>query len=488
MTRSLRDINADLLALDAREERLFAEAGANRAGPGAREAHDQGLEAAEDYLASLPAGRREADARYFTGWRKIEDERAALRAEEQAMRDQVASAFMAGGRHIEAERPITPKGNTMTIDSHRSAVQSAALRTIDAAKDISPAAASRLEHIVRVEPMPAHARYLAAVGDPDYFSAWAAIVASPERAAIELNGEERAAVREARDAFASMNLALGGDPGGIIGTGYPLPLAVDPTLIITGDGSLNPFRNVATQRTIVAKQLQVVTAAQVTASYGAEGSDAAEVSPDPAGVTLTAQRGTAFVRLTYELVADLAGAASEVARLFADAKDNLEATKFALGTGTNEPQGIVTGIELDAGPFDDPPATVADFVAVQEDLGPRYQARARWLMTIAGLNGASQLVAEADDTNAKIMDAAGNLLRKPVTEVPTLGSGRTIYGDIGAGFAIVDRLGMSVEPTGVTFNKTTGVPDGSRGFLAIWRSGSGLVDGNAVRLLEVEPS
>jgi hypothetical protein len=42
---------------------------------------------------------------------------------------------------------------------------------------------------------------------------------------------------------------------------------------------------------------------------------------------------------------------------------------------------------------------------------------------------------------------------------------------------------MSLEPTGVTFNKTTGVPDGNRGYLAIWRSGSGVVDEDALVLL-----
>jgi HK97 family phage major capsid protein len=92
-------------------------------------------------------------------------------------------------------------------------------------------------------------------------------------------------------------------------------------------------------------------------------------------------------------------------------------------------------------------------------------------------------VAAADPTEAPIFDAQGRLLRKPVEEVPFLPDLDVIYGDVRAGFTIVDRLGATIEPTGVHFNPTTGVPSGHRGFLLLWRSGSRVVDADAHRLL-----
>jgi HK97 family phage major capsid protein len=427
----------------------------------------------------LTEGQTTAMSRYTSAIERLAEERDALRAERLAS-DRFWSA-MANPRAVEGPSDaarFTPKGHPMIAsNASRTDYQSAALRAIEAAR-LAPSAADRLDLVVRSEPTSAHARYIAAVSDPAYFDAFGAIMADQKAAAIELGPEERAAVREARNASAGLRLALGEDPGGL-STGWPLPMQIDPTLIITGDGSRNPLRRLATVRTIVGKTLTVVTAAQVSAGYGAEGTDVTEVTPSPTPVKLTAERGTAFVRLTFELVEDLVGATGEVMRLFSDARDNLEAQKFCIGTGSDEPEGIVTGLT----PFDAAPSTPGDLYAVQADLGPRYQGGASWLANLAVLNAIGQYVAQADPTNAAIFNAAGDLLRKPVNEANYMPSGDLIYGDIRAGFTIVDRLGMSVEPTGVTFNIATGLPDGHRGFLALWRSGSGVTDADALRLL-----
>ena len=160
---------------------------------------------------------------------------------------------------------------------------------------------------------------------------------------------------------------------------------VEQKILTRGKPSMKfPLRALANVRTIIGKQVSVVTAAQVVAAYGAEGSDVAEVTPDPTPVEVKAERGGAFVRLTFELLADLPASVGEVGRLLTDAKDNLEAEKFAVGLGTNEPEGIVAGLT----PFDAAPTAVADYIAAQDDLGARYQANARWLMPISEINEA----------------------------------------------------------------------------------------------------
>ncbi len=361
-------------------------------------------------------------------------------------------------------------------------LQATALRALERetkAGTLSAPAAERLERVVRIEDQPAHARYLAAVSDPLYGQAWAAVMASPDRAAIELTTEERAALREGRMAHAGLDkmFALGSDPGGG-GSGWPLPIQVDPSLIIFGDGAVDPLRQLATVHTLVSKEKIIVTVEEVVAGYGAEGTDATEVTPTPGPVTIKAERGTAFVRLTFELLDDFTSAARDIARLFADARRNVEAEKFALGSGTNEPFGLITSLT----PTDVAPTAVADYTDAQAALAPRYQGNARWLMDLASRNAVDQLVAEADASAAKITDAAGNILHKPWHEL-SFAHGNIVYGDVRAGFHIGDRLGMSVEPTGVTFNKSTGLPDGNRGFLAIWRSGSVVAIPEALVLL-----
>ncbi|MGD0247808.1 MAG: phage major capsid protein [Candidatus Limnocylindrales bacterium] len=438
---------------------------------------DDDLDAARD---KLPDGPQEALTRYADGRDKLIAERNALRAE-RLTRVQIEAAMAAGGPQVEGPNDHLPnftKGRPMNaLTTGRGDYQAAALRALEAAR-LAPSAGDRLDAVIRAEPTSAHARYLAAVADPAYAEAFAAIMADSRAASIELGPDERAATREARAAATGLRLALGEDPGGL-STGWPLPLQVDPTLIMTGDGSSNPLRRLATVRTIASKTLTIVTAAQVAAGYGAEGTDVAEITPAPTPVKLQAERGGAFVRLTFEQLGDFAGSTGEIARLFGDARDNLEAQKFIIGTGSDEPLGIVAGLT----PFDGAPATVADLIACQGDLGARYQNGASWLANLAVLNGIGQYVAEADASNAKIIDANGNLLRKRVNEASFMPAGDLIYGDIRAGFCIVDRLGMSVEPTGPTFNISTGLPDGNRGFLAIWRSGSAVVDADALRLL-----
>ncbi len=465
-------IDVELATLDAELSKLMTDARAllepiksGKATPGQVQAMDQlraGYETRLSQRAALLGERADALA-----WAAAQSRRAA-----------VAALAANPAAH---ERPFAPQPRKEQTTMNTSAAGQDYARLAFAAierSNLAPAAQDRLDRVIRSEPVPAHSRYLAAIGSPEYLSAFAALMADESRAALELAPEERAALREARDAQRTLTFALGGDPGGL-STGWPLPMTVDPTLSITGDGSANPLRRFATVRTVATKTLTVTSAAQVAAGYGAEGSDVAEVAPDMTPTKITAERGAAFVRLTYELLSDFAGATGEIARLFSDARDNLEAAKFAVGTGSDEPAGIITGLT----PFDAAPAAVADLLAVQADLGARYQANARWLAPLAVLNAIGQYVAAADASNAPIIDGAGNLLRKPQHEVSFMTAGDLIYGDIRAGFTILDRIGMSVEPTGATFNIATGVPDGNRGFLCIWRSGSGVTDTDALRLL-----
>jgi HK97 family phage major capsid protein len=62
--------------------------------------------------------------------------------------------------------------------------------------------------------------------------------------------------------------------------------------------------------------------------------------------TIKAEQGRAFIPFSLELGQDWNGIQAELARLVSDAKDVLDATKFTVGSGTNEPTGVVTGLAV----------------------------------------------------------------------------------------------------------------------------------------------
>jgi HK97 family phage major capsid protein len=478
MTRSIFDIDAAITAADERHRAIADQARAVFAAAGLD---------LDDYhvgdFERLPAGKREALDRFRVGINRVLDERADLMAERLEARHAEIERLAADPKNVEMgglDLSTPPqKGNARMnpLTATQGEYERLAMAAITRFAGDHPASADRLDRVIRAEALPVNARYIAAVGSDAYLAAWTAVIGSPDTAALELDPAERAALREARLASRALNMyALGTDA---VDPGWPLPMQVDPTLIITGPGAADPLRQLATVRTIVGRRLTVVTGASVTAAYGAEGTDVVEALPDPTPVEIKAERGAAFLRLTFELLGDLVGAIAEIGRIFDDAKTNLEAEKFAIGSGVDEPEGIFAGLTPFAGMAADP----TDLRAVQGDLGPRYQGNARWLMNLDEANLISTFVASADPIEPQIFDAQGRLLRKPVDEVSFAPNGDLIYGDVRAGFTIVDRLGASIEPTGAHFNPVTGVPSGSRGFLLLWRSGSKVVDAEALRLL-----
>jgi HK97 family phage major capsid protein len=67
----------------------------------------------------------------------------------------------------------------------------------------------------------------------------------------------------------------------------------------------------------------------------------------------------------------------------------------------------------------------------------------------------------------------------------TSGSKVAIFADWPNAFAIVDRIGLSVELVPHVFGASQR-PIGARGVYAYWRTGSGVLVANAARYLEVK--
>ena len=118
-------------------------------------------------------------------------------------------------------------------------------------------------------------------------------MSDPVTGHLRFSPEEVEAVREATMAAAAAEYRAG--PLVTSGTGFPLPIQLDPSVIITGAGALNPIRSLATVTTICAHDWQGVSTDAVVASYDQEGTEVSDDTPTLAGPKINTQRGSAFV-------------------------------------------------------------------------------------------------------------------------------------------------------------------------------------------------
>ncbi len=125
------------------------------------------------------------------------------------------------------------------------------------------------------------------------------------------------------------SMVLESDPDG----GFAVPFQLDPMILLTSDGVVNPIRSFARVETIVGQEWQGITSAGVTVTRAAEEDEATDDSPTLEQPVIRANRVQAFIPFSYELGQDWSALRSEMARLFADAKDAEEAASFVNGNG-----------------------------------------------------------------------------------------------------------------------------------------------------------
>jgi HK97 family phage major capsid protein len=365
-----------------------------------------------------------------------------------------------------------------------------ALRTIERyAPEQSSDSADRIDHLVREgDPLGVGARYIAAVGSPHYASAFAKMLKDPTTGHLRFSPEEVEAVRKATSAEFERAFIT-------TTTGVPVPYQLDPSIMISGSGSLNPLRRIARVEVVTEGTWKGATSAEVTAAYQAEATEVVDATPAMTQPSIVAQRGTAFIPFSFEVGQDWNTIVNELGRLLADGRDILDTTKMLTGTGTNEPGGLLniggtgglttTQRVLSAGAG---AVAIADIYSLKQALPARFMANATFTFNPTRLDGVYRLVAAGSTTEPQIMPGGrdGPLLGKAVEEwssmvaTVTTGSRWAIYGSF-ENFLITDRLGFSVELIPHLFGATNRFPTGQRGLLGLWRSGSGVTVANAFR-------
>ncbi len=296
-----------------------------------------------------------------------------------------------------------------------------------------------------------------------------------------LTNEERAA------------LAVGTNTQG----GFLLPTHLDPSVILTNDGTANVVRQISRVVTLTEGDTwNGVSSAGVTASWDAELAEVSDDSPSFAQPSIPVYKGAAFVQASFEALQDINGLASEVVMMFADAKDRLEGAAHCTGTGSAQPTGIFTAIDASGNETVTTTAAtigLVDLQAVRRAVGPRFRNRASWVMNpewgdeIKRLGTALSASYSTDLTE----DNAMRLLGRPVyetddapnTATTTALDDRTVFGDF-SNYVIVDKPGsVSVSFIPHMFATANNLPNGTAGWYMYWRSGADSVNDAAFQLL-----
>jgi HK97 family phage major capsid protein len=292
----------------------------------------------------------------------------------------------------------------------------------------------------------------------------------------------------------SRALSLGTDAAG----GYAVPFQLDPTVILSSSGVVNPLRAISRVEPITGKEWDGVTSAGVTVSRGTEAQEVGTGDPAFAQPTVRTTRVQGWVPFSVELDVTWNALRTQLTRLLQDAKDVEEATAFATGNGTApNPSGVVSTLGT-ASWVDTAGSAVlaaADIYLLENAMAPRFIANSRIVAAKTTFNRFRTLfqaqASSAGDPFARPSGAMGETFNGyPKHELSTMASGIgtgslvMLQGDFNQ-FLIVDRVGMGIEliPHVLGSNRR---PTGERGVFALWFNNSKILVDNAFRLLRIK--
>jgi HK97 family phage major capsid protein len=374
-------------------------------------------------------------------------------------------------------------------------LRDAALRRLENKHDtahLSTAAVDQVERSIRRDTSMA-ARILV-TEDPHYRTAWMKLMT---RTHPNLNPEEQRAVGAWEEYRAmSENTTTAG--------GFGVPAFVDPSIVLTAQESGNPFLQLARQVDTPTNVWKGVSSAGVSWTFQTEGATVTDGSPTLAQPSVTVHQARGFIPFSIEVGMDYAGFADEMSRLLAAGFDEIQVDKYTRGSGTGEPQGILTALSANTNVRVSVATSGTNFNAgdpygLWKSLPQKYRRKASWLMSV-GVNNAIRQLGTANVYHASTVtlpeEWADTLFTKAVYESPYMPdvttstsatTGLAIVGDF-SNYVIARRGGMEVEYVPQLFQQVvagTGpaVPTGQRGWFAHARVGGASINDLGFRIL-----
>ncbi len=289
-------------------------------------------------------------------------------------------------------------------------------------------------------------------------------------------------------------LALGESDTG----SFAVPFQLDPTIILTTNGAINPLRQISRVEQITGKEFDLVTSTGVVVSRKAEFAAETDNSPTLAQPTIQPKRVSGWIPFSIELEGDWTGLQASMMALLTDAKDVEESSSFTNGLGT----GVLAGgvVALQAGgslvTLTGGVATLSfkDPETLESAMAPRFRAQAAYMASKTTFNKYRNLFAAqtgfaTDPWNRPTLGQPRELWGYPAYENSDMaitnitGDKVLLMGDFGHGFLIVDRVGMNMELVPTVFGAAQGqFPTGRRGYYCWWRNNSTVLIPNAFRL------
>jgi HK97 family phage major capsid protein len=334
------------------------------------------------------------------------------------------------------------------------------------------------------------ARLLLATENPYYRSAFQKVAASATPA---FSPEESRAIEQVR--LIKRAMSIGSDSSG----GFAVPVLIDPTIIMTAQGSANDLLRLARVETITNDTWRGLSSAGVSWRFGAEASTATDNSPSLAQPEVPTRRADGFIPFSIEVGMDWPGFAESMSELLSEGYDELLAEKLVVATGANEPGGMIAQLAASTNPNVSVPvgtaATIAasDIYGLWAELPDRFRraANCAWMSATDIQNSIRQLGTvdpnfTVDITQEAIPRMFGRQypMNDFMEDLPS-GTGTEpllVVGDF-RGYVVAQRAGMTVEFIPMLFDVTNNRPTGQRGWFAWARVGGGVVNPYGFRLL-----
>lgn len=340
---------------------------------------------------------------------------------------------------------------------------------------------------VALEQSRAASLYVLASSAPQYRSAFLKVLRNPQHGFLSWTAQERDAYARTEAVRTAMSLSNANG-------GYLVPFTLDPAIVLTNTGALNPWRELATVKTTATNTWNGVTSAGVNAAWLSEGTEAADSSPTVGNISIATQKAAAWVYGSYEVLAD-SDFATQLPALLDDAKNRLEEAAFATGSGTGQPKGVITAAVAASKTVNT--AAVGTFAAGDvykpfDAVPDRYYANASVVCNKSiGLKirqfdtaGGSSFWANLGGGTPEML--LGRSYRESSSMSNTVATGNKVMlvGDLSQ-YYIADRLGtvMIYEPLVKGANQR---PTGQAGWFTYWRVGADVANADAFRVLNVQ--
>lgn len=418
------------------------------------------------------------------------DARIGEEQEKEARAQRVAeSRAKWGSLHIApASAPVEPRDVSRM---GRVEARDAAMRVLDdstATRHLASDQKDRVDAIMRTQTHnldgSAIARRLLLTETDAYRSGWTKAVT---QATPAFTSEEARALDEFRA------MSIGTDTSG----GFGVPVLIDPSIILTSQGSLNPFRRISRVETITNDEWKGVSSAGVSWSYDAEAAAVSDDTPTLAQPTVTTAMARGFIPFSIEVGGDYPSFAEQMAVLLAEGYDELQAQAFATGSVSTNFRGILTALDANTNvevvTTTDGVFQGLDVNKVWKALPDRYKNNATWVMshevgadlaTFGNSNNLSFVTVDLTGVVEKVRNRPIEFSSYFPGSLATTGAANIlVVGDF-RNYVIAERAGMTVELVPHLVDVTNNRPTGQRGWFAWGRHGGNSVNDLGFRLLQ----